>query len=357
MHLHALVCPLNWGLGHATRCIPVIEKLLDHGYKVTLASDGGALSLLRKQFPQLDSFELPAYDIQYPSKGNMIWKIALQLPKLWRAIQAERLAIHKWITQNPCDLIVSDNRFGCYHPSRTSVYITHQLSIMPPLSLAWLRPLGHFLHRPILRKFDQIWIPDQPEQGLSGWLGHSWSNPKCHFIGIQSRFAQAKPSEFKSCDRLYLLSGPEPQRTQLENLILEYAANHKDQNAVLVRGLPHIQEPLNPPGLKSFNHLNSDELSKLILEAKTIICRSGYSTLMDLCRLNAKAILIPTPGQTEQEYLALYAESQGWAPCQNQAQLNLDLLDDMSKWSGFGQLDQGQSLLDQVIGNLRGQQQ
>ena len=105
---------------------------------------------------------------------------------------------------------------------------------------------------------------------------------------------------------LVLLSGPEPQRTSFEQLIIQQL-NPLPLTSVLVRGTPGEGPETESKGnLHIFSHLLGEQLLQLMIRAKIVVCRSGYSTIMDLVTVGKKAILVPTPGQTEQEYLANY---------------------------------------------------
>ncbi|MGB0974958.1 MAG: glycosyltransferase, partial [Flavobacteriaceae bacterium] len=207
-----LVAPLNWGLGHATRCIPIIKALIEHDFTPLIASDGEALALLQKEFPNLKSIELPSYNIRYTKHGAFLkWKFILNSPKLLYAVYQERQLIAALIKQHNISGIISDNRFGVRHHSITSVYITHQVNVLSGYSTK----LNSWLHQCIIAKFDECWIPDTPNNSaLSGKLGQPNNKTlNLKHIGILSRF---KKTEAAICyDYLILLSGPEPQRTIL----------------------------------------------------------------------------------------------------------------------------------------------
>lgn len=350
--MKVLVCPLNWGLGHATRCVPIIRELQKQNFEVLLAADGGALELLKREFPELSCYTMPAYDISYPQKGSMILQMLAQVPKLGKAILQEHRWLHSFVKEHQVQVVISDNRFGAYAKGVHNIYITHQLSIRPPKFLSLLNFLGHWMHRPWMMPFQEIWLPDH-QLKLSGWLGHSWTSSKIKMVGILSRFTAPQTLPTKTVDRLFLLSGPEPQRTELENKILaQMSSKPQGEKWVLLRGLPQDLTPIQHPDLEIHSHKSSLELEDLILRAKLIVCRSGYSTLMDLCQLSAKALLIPTPGQTEQEYLAEYLAKQKICPWLSQADMNLSQLPDMNYYTGFVQQNQLDPLLPKVIANL-----
>ena len=215
-----LVAPLNWGLGHATRCIPIINGLIDNGFEPVIASDGVALELLKKEFPNVITFELPSYNIQYPEKGkNFKWKMITQIPKIISAVQNEQKAIAKILDTHKFDGIISDNRLGVYSKKVPSVFITHQLNVLSGRTTF----ITSKTHQKIIAKHKECWVPDfETEPNFSGNLSHLGNNSfKLKYIGILSRL---KPSKVQiKYNLLVLLSGPEPQRTLLENkLLFEY---------------------------------------------------------------------------------------------------------------------------------------
>lgn len=342
-----LIAPLDWGLGHATRCIPVIDALLKRNYEVSIASSGSALKLLRKEYPQLEFFALPSYKIRYPRKGSFVFSIALQTPKILRAISKEHKRIEKIVQDHQVDLIISDNRYGCWSSGIPAVFMSHQLSIQ--LSGGWklLKPIIDVLHNRKIKKFNHCWIPDDPHLTLTGALSKNGSlNPR--HVGILSRFSKEN-LELKY-DLAVVLSGPEPQRTMLEEIILREIQGHA-LRIIIVRGVVEGEGNWKQEGnVVKVNFLQSKKLEEIINQAALVLSRSGYSTIMDLTRLGKKAILIPTPGQTEQEYLARYLMGKGI--CYSVDQKNFDLrvaLHAASSFRGFSNIESENKLLVQAL--------
>ena len=329
-----LIAPLHWGLGHASRCVPLVNRFLNEGHEVILASDGAALTLLKKEFPTLEAIELPAYNIVYPTE-NMLWNLMIQSKRFFRAVKSEYVDIQAIVKNKNIEMIVSDNRFGCYSPLiKRNIFITHQVNLLTPFGL-FDAPARWINHR-LMRRFDEIWIPDEADEktSLAGKLshGHLENLPKVSYIGAQSRMKKTMPDDgfsfFENAEKglkkiAVILSGPEPQRTFLEEKILAQAKNSV-HHFVIVRGLANENKVFFlEKNIKIYDHQTSQDLNKLMLEADLIISRSGYSTIMDLVVLEKKALLIPTPGQTEQEYLAKRFAEKGIFSIQNQAH-NLD---------------------------------
>ncbi|MBN1462657.1 MAG: hypothetical protein JXQ69_00750 [Paludibacteraceae bacterium] len=302
-----LIAPLNWGLGHATRCIPVIKKLLSQGHQIIIAADGYPLQLLKQEFAQLEFVEFRSFSVRYSTGSFQIGKLLLSLPKILFDIWREHRQLQIYIKQYKISYVISDNRFGLWTRLVPCVYITHQLMVKMPKRLKIFEGLGWLIHRFFINRYTACWIPDEAENGgLSGDLAHKYPLPKqARFIGCQSRFSctpDIVPTP--TFHTVVVVSGPEPQRSLFEKEWIEKLLG-KEQTVLIIQGFP--QQEVNTKQLANItlvSHLPCPELKAQLLTAKEIICRSGYSSIMDLHVLNKRATLIPTPGQTEQEYLA-----------------------------------------------------
>lgn len=327
-----LVAPLNWGLGHATRCMPIINALIAQKFQPILASDGIALALLRKEFPNLEWFELPSYDITYPKKGQYFKaKLIQSSPKLIKAIKAENEMIASKIDTFHIDGIISDNRLGVYHKQLPCVFITHQLKVLSG-NTTWLSTL---LHQKAIINFDECWVPDYlGKHNLSGKLSQI-KNPKfpIKYIGPLSRF-EKQQLPFKN-DILVLLSGPEPQRTLLETQLLAELKKFEGK-VVFVNGRIDDEQHISEEGhITIYNFMTSKQLQNTINESALVIARSGYTTIMDLAKLGKSAFFIPTPGQFEQEYLAQHLKELGYTSSCKQKDFNIDKLSEVNNYKGF----------------------
>ncbi len=331
-----LVAPLNWGLGHATRCIPIIRFFQKQNAEVFLASDGRAYHLLLQEFPDLPIFQLPAYNITYRT-SNMMWNMAFQFPKMFRAIAKEKKAIAKIVEDEKIDIVISDNRFGCFSKKTYNVFMTHQINLPIPMPVA--KQLGNWVNWNQISNFDECWIPDfKDEPNLSGNLSHGKNVAQqiknVKYIGALSRM-QKKPTKQKR-KAIIILSGPEPQRTYLEKKILEQALE-SPYHFLIVKGQTERKEHFFfSKNIEVVSFLTSEELNTAIAESEIVISRSGYTTLMDLVFLGKKAILIPTPGQTEQEYLAKHFYEQKIFFTSSQKNFNLEeALRLVERFTGF----------------------
>ena len=299
-----IVAPLNWGLGHASRCVPIIKELQKNNFVPIIATDGNALTFLKKEFPTVESFELPSYDISYGK--NLKWSLLLKTTTIIRAVKKEQEIIQSYIekTKNIAG-IISDNRFGCYSKQLPSVYMTHQLNVLS----GFLTPISSYIHQQIIRKYDECWIPDEENSLFSGKLSRSSKNLHQKYIGVLSRFEkQELPLEI---DVLILLSGPEPNRTQLEDKLKEIFKTSNKRVCLIQGKVEETQKITQLHQFKIVNFMLSGELEHTINSSKIIICRAGYSSILDLVSLNKEALLIPTKYQNEQEYLAKYLQEKG----------------------------------------------
>lgn len=307
------MAPLDWGLGHATRCIPVVRELLDQGAEVWLAASGAQATVLKEAFPALPLLNLPGYQVDYAkTKRGLIFRLLLQVPRILNAIRQEHRWLKKAVEQYQFDAVISDNRFGLWHKKIPSIFISHQLRIQVPGS-RFVEDRVQKINYRYINRFTACWVPDDAQQaGLAGALSHPEKMPAVpvSYFGPLSRFEKKAIPE-QPDHLLVLLSGPEPQRSLLEEKILAELV-HYQGTATLVRGLPGNSSMLPSTNMiRIFNHLPSAELNEALHKAGLVICRSGYSSVMDLAILGKKSIQIPTPGQTEQEYLAsLYHQQQ-----------------------------------------------
>ncbi len=295
-----LIAPLNWGLGHASRSLVLIKHYLKEGKKVGVASDGLALDWLQQELKDedLDFFELPAYDVDYKS-SNMNWNMIRQYPKIQRAIKLEHRITSKIVELWNPDFIISDNRYGVYATSVDNALITHQLGMQ------YAGVLTDTAFQMQINKwtagFNQIWVPDYEDQRLAGSMSASKSEKPIRFIGPLSRFEEAKNKDGNGI--LVILSGPEPQRTKLEQLLEKQLLDFKEEITFVRGNNDGSLDPLNEK-YKVIPLASSTQLSQLINQARLVVTRSGYSSLMDFDVLKKKVLMIPTPGQKEQEYLA-----------------------------------------------------
>ena len=326
--LQVLVCPLKWGLGHATRCVPIVRELLKQGFEVTLAASGGPLAFLKTEFPDLPFIEFPGFSPEYSKRKAMVWHMMKAIPTFLRAIYKEHQRLNEIQNEQEFDVVISDNRYGLWNRKAESILVIHQLTIKAPGVLRWIEPLLWLINKLLMINFNQVWVPDsEGADNLSGDLSHKFPlNKKIRFIGPLSRFtvlSNANQSEKKD-GILAIVSGPEPQRSIFQNL-LEKQLSTLDTKSTLICGNPSSKEEVRKTGnLTVFPHLDSDSLFRKMQETSLVISRSGYSTLMDMAVVGGKALFIPTPGQTEQEYLARLHQKSGKTHYRNQNETDLE---------------------------------
>ncbi|MDQ2657636.1 MAG: glycosyl transferase family 28 [Bacteroidota bacterium] len=348
-----LVAPLDWGLGHASRCVPIIRELQRQECEVVIAGNGDALALLRAEFPATPSYPLPGYDPRYPGKGSMALSMAVQLPHFARVIPAEHEAVGKIIREQSIDLIISDNRYGCWSNRIPSVFVTHQSNVIMPKGLGFLRGIARKMNEGFINRFQLLWIPDVPgDDSLAGDLASVRSKEliaKTRYVGWLSRFNHTSHSETIRYDVIAILSGPEPQRTLFEDILLPQL-RESGLRYLVVRGLPSSPDVI--PDQSVINFMGLSQLQQVIRSAATVVSRSGYSTVMDMQAMGRKVIFVPTPGQTEQEYLAGRLMEKGVAFTMPQSRFRLSAaLVESKKYSGFKPSEEN-DLLARAIHNL-----
>jgi hypothetical protein len=304
-----LISPLNWGLGHASRIIPIIDYCLKSGKKVILAGNGASIELLKNEYPDLIFIHIPSPAMHYGKKKAMGFSFYFCAFLMALNLSRERYLIAKAIKLHKIDTIISDNRPGIFSRKVKSIYITHQVNVFCSLKGGTFSKLYTKFHKHIIKKYNYCWIPDtEGEFSISGRLSKNDYLPALNYIGPLSRFSVLTP-EFlykNKYDIVCIISGPEPQRNILEHLLIKKFRDNVN-TTLIIRGLPESKEQLAPEGNVSFkNHCKDSEFLYYINTAKFIVCRSGYSSVMDLIVTRNPALLIPTPGQPEQEYLAEY---------------------------------------------------
>ena len=329
---NVLITPLNWGLGHATRCIPVIRALEKNGFTPIIASDGVALEMLKKEFPTVLTLELPSYHIEYAKNGAFFkWKLLKNSPKMIMAIRKEKKIVSQWVQKYDIKGIISDNRLGVFSKKIPCVFITHQLNVLTG-NTSWITSK---MHQYVIKKYAECWVPDvEGYPNLTGKLGHT-DNPflKIKYLGPLSRLEKKTIPE--KYGLMVILSGPDPQRgileERLKSEVLRYAGN-----VLFIKGIIESEQKIDViNNVTYYNYMNSTELEQAFNESEMVLCRSGYTTVMDLAKLRKKAFFIPTPGQYEQEYLAKKLKKEGLVPFAKQDQFKIENLNEVDLYKGL----------------------
>ncbi len=298
--------------------IPVARRLLEMNNKVFIASGNEHLSLFRNELPGLSFIKFPGFKPGYSRFLPQYFYLLFKIPLLFYHIILEHHKIKKIIKEHDIDILISDNRFGLWNTEITSVYVTHMPLIPLPKAVQFMESIGVILHRLIIKKYSFCFIPDLPgDLNLSGRLSHGIKLPdNIRYIGILSRFAGSDQSH----DEIHvnfqhntvILSGPEPQREILKQKLISVLKD-QDPPTVIFEGKPGTSVETGRKGnIIFYSHLPSSRMKEILSGSKYIIARSGYSTLMELVSVNCTALIVPTPGQTEQEYLAEYLSEKGW---------------------------------------------
>lgn len=337
-----LVCPLEWGLGHAGRMVPLVVRLMEMNHNVFIGTGTMHQSFFKREVPDLTYIDFSGYKPSYSRILPQYLKLLLEFPVLVFHIIREHIIVKKIISKHAIDIVISDNRFGLWNRKITSVYITHMPRVPFPAAISFLEFTGILLHRLIIKKYSLCFIPDlQGEVNITGRLSHGLKLPdNVRFIGILSRFkdreSQLMEIPVKEKHNTVILSGPEPQKSILKKRLSD-VMEKEDRLTVFLGGEPDASRlPVQKGKTIMFNHLDTPEMREVILNSDFIITRSGYTMIMELISLNRTALLIPTPGQTEQEYLAERLSEIGWfnTIAQKKISEKLPLTDNYNKWPG-----------------------
>lgn len=352
---NVLVCPLDWGLGHATRMVPVIEMFLQEGANVIIAANNAPLDFLKQRFKNCGFVKLPGFVPKYPKSNFMAFKMAAQFPEMKKqALKANKL-LQEIIDQKKIDIVVSDNRYELYSPKVYSVFVTHQINIKTAGVQKLLSPFINWQTSVYIKKYNELWIPDfRNDPKLSGELSHGIKMPVSNFffIGPLSRFSNLSVNKLaREFDIMVILSGPEPQRSILED-ILEKQLLQTKLKCVFLLGKPKLNSSETNNNILKISHLPDNEFAQMIAKSELIISRPGYSTIMDLVVFGKKAVFIPTPGQTEQEYLARKLEKQASYYFQQQENIDVELAIKNSKLYQPIKLNGSLSVLNKRISAL-----
>ena len=321
-----LVAPFDVGLGHATRCVPIVRALRAAGAVVVLGAAGRSRAFLAHAFPGEPVLELPAYDVTYQRRGSLLVRLLAQGPRVVMRARAERAVVERLARGHRIDVVISDGRFGCRATGCRNVYMSHQLRI---LIRGGIGPIVTRLHRAVMRSFDEVWVPDLPDEpNVSGAIGHDrLAHRALHYVGPLSRFVEDAAGARDGVEPgrvLAMVSGPEPQREIFERMVSDALGSTTCQ-ATIAAGRPDAPEDVTlRPGLRRVHHLDDRALARELARAAVVVTRSGYSTLCDTAPFGKRLLLVPTPGQPEQGYLARRLGARGCAAVQRQARFGLE---------------------------------
>jgi uncharacterized protein (TIGR00661 family) len=335
MNLIYGVC--SWGLGHATRSLPIIRKLIKEGNNITIISNGRSLELLKRELnDSVDYLNIPDYPMLLSENSRQFMvKSVIYWPFFIRKMQSGFNKLTNILKSKECDLIISDARYDIYNRKIPSFFISHQMRIMNPLRIKSLEYGSEIFNLFFFKRFRGVIVPDFKEDSLSGDLSHNLKKideNKINYVGVLSDFK--KKDKKKDIDYLISITGPEPQRTFFENKMLSQI-KHLDGNIIVTLGKSEFLKNNFNENIKFYSYLNKHEREDLLNRSKILISRSGYSTILDLSVLGIKALMCPTPGQIEQEYLAKYHNKKGTFYSVSQDKINI--MNDIEKtWKTTG---------------------
>ncbi len=316
---------LNMGLGHATRSLPLIREFHNRRWRIFIGSSGRSLEFLRQEISSANFVELPDYNLTYSRRGVNIAGLLLRVPSVLAAIAREHEITERLIAENNIELVISDHRYGCYSETVPSHFISHQLRFIAPRFFRPFEFIGERFNQHYHRKYSSVIVPDvlsTSEGWLSGRLSRKIGSGNYNYPGILSSIS-AKPDSLQDIDVLISISGPEPQRSLLEHLVRSQLPELSGK-IIVTLGVPEsdVVEKISED-VTIYQHLPRLEMEDVFNRSRLVVTRSGYSTLMELAELEKRALLIPTPGQTEQVYLANRLREKGQFYSVEQRYLNL----------------------------------
>lgn len=321
-----IISPLNWGFGHAGRMIPLALELRKRGHEIIFCADRDVIPMLSRELPGISITETGSLHIRYFRKIPMWISVLLHLPHILAVTLREHRELKRLVAEHKPDIIISDNRFGFWHKHIFSVYVTHMIRIPFPSPFRFLESIGVWLHRKVIERFDLCLIPDFPgDLNLSGRLSHGvrlprnavWCGPLSRFnsaagtVTLTPAFdappkVSAASTPFTTAPDPYcclVLSGPEPQRSILKEMV---TATNTGMHLVILEGKGEHNTIVRSEKFTVVSNPDTALMKAIISGSTAVISRSGYTTLMELASLNKGAVIIPTPGQPEQEYLGEY---------------------------------------------------
>jgi uncharacterized protein (TIGR00661 family) len=319
----------SWGLGHATRSLPIIRKLINENNNITIISHGRSLELLKKELGEKAHYkEIRDYPILLSENSRQfLAKSVIYWPSFIRRIESGLMNLSKILNKKKYDLIISDARYDMYSKKIPSLFISHQMRIMNPLRIKIFETGSELFNLFFFKRFSGVLVPDYKENNLSGDLSHNLKKideNRLYYVGALSDFKKRKIK--KDIDYLISITGPEPQRSMLEKKLIGQI-QQLDGKIAITLGKVEKTSIIKNENITIYSFLTKDERERVLNRAKIIISRSGYSTIMDLGIINSKALMIPTPGQIEQEYLGEYHNNLGtfYSVNQNKIELKRDI--------------------------------
>ncbi len=303
----------TWGLGHASRSLPVIRALINEGHEVTILTSGRGLRMLRNELGDSAEFmDIVSYPEPYTQgRFSFYLKFSAKVPSMIRTFRKEHEIVKKLLAEKKYHRIISDNRYGVYSRSIPSFLITHQLRLIAPKRIGFIERIGERFVASHDEHFDTFIVPDDEEGTLSGDLAHNLKylpKNKILYSGPLSDFSRKETKQ--DIDLLISISGPEPQRSLFEKMVFN-EQKHFPKNTVITLGKSETFREGHWKKARVYTYLSKEEREDIMNRSKLILSRSGYSTIMDLAVLGKRAIFVPTPGQTEQEYLSRYHMEKG----------------------------------------------
>jgi uncharacterized protein (TIGR00661 family) len=294
-----LLSVLNWGMGHVSRSISIVQQLLNQNNKLFIACSENQRVIFNSYFPEINYINHCDYPFQFKGNGNFEKDLLLSSYKLYKRLKKEKIEVAEMVFTHTIDLVISDHRYGFITEKCPSIFITHQLN----LPIKWYSKWVDYIHKNLLKKFNHIWILDTPTSKFAGKLSVNHHFKNAYYIGIHSRFSLYPKEEIKT-ETVVIVSGPEPYAQQFFEEQIKSATSKNEKTIIITPRNYRNPLPYNN-NIEIKQSINWKEIDSIILKAKKIISRAGYSTIMDIQIVGCNSELTPTPKQSEQAYLEI----------------------------------------------------
>jgi len=301
----------DWGLGHATRSLVLIRALVQRGDAVTiLMAESPGLALLRAELGDACEFypyeDIPKPFSRYPAV--FYFRMSCSVPQIWLRFTLEQRLTERLVRERRLDAVVSDSRLGVWSREAPSYCVFHSLRQIIPGRPRQLERIVERAQRYALRGYRAILVPDvEGDDALAGDLAHDldvdWRG-KLVYIGPLSELQPNGAAE--DIDYFFSISGVEPHHTMLAERVLAALPALRGRSVVAL-GRPGSAADVRTVGNATIHgYLDRRAQGEMLARARVIVGRSGYTTLMEAAGFGKRALFVPTPGQSAQEYLAKF---------------------------------------------------
>ncbi|MEK6968538.1 MAG: glycosyltransferase [Nanoarchaeota archaeon] len=333
--MHFVFVISNYGLGHATRMLPVIMKLIEQGEKVTIVAKGNSLLMLKNELGDASNYELMQYEVplKFSDKGFSMFETLKAGPSFISLISSQKKWLENFSAKEKIDRVIADGEIGYHLKNKKSFFVNNQLRLLPGSLLGD----GTELLTDVFSKgFEKVIVPDDENGTLGGLLTSKtrfYDKKRLAYVGILSSIR--KKNVVRNVDYFISISGPGISKEVFTRQVMEQLHLLKGK-VVVALGRPDLKEIASKGNAKIYPYLNRKQQESFLNKAKLVISRSGYTTMMELAEIDKKAFFIPTLNHPEQEYLAKFQKNSGRFHYSKQDSFNFkEDIDEAKQYPGF----------------------